>query len=363
MPIEFEPPRWDTIRADARAWWAGELDRPLMQARLTGLDPGRPEPDIPEDPYTSRYDFSISPERIVDRWDYDLRRTRFLGDAFPVVKPFFGAGAVAAFLGADIHNTEHTAWFVPKELQEIASISLEYDPDDPWLNRAKAVTRAAIDRWRGDVQVTMVDLGGTLDVLSTFRPSELLLLDLFDDPAEVERLNWQIHTHWLRYLDEFNQILQPVNPAYTTWTPMYSDEPYYMLQCDFCAMIGPAMFERFVRPELAAACRAMPRSFYHLDGPGQLPHLDSLLEIKELTGVQWVPGAGVPEEDNWPDVYQRIRDAGKLVQIGVEPGISVHAFDRIVDQLGSPEGLIWIYWGDISEEDEIMPILEKYGAA
>ena len=128
-------------------------------------------------------------------------------------------------------------------------------------------------------------------------------------------------------------------------------------------MIGPEQFERFVKPEIAAACRAVPHAFYHLDGPGQLPHLDSLLEIEELDGIQWVPGGGMPEEDTWPHVYRRIRDAGKLVQIGVEPGISAQAFDRIVDGLGSAEGLAWIYWGDISEEDAIMPILEKFGAA
>ena len=80
-----------------------------MQARLTGLDPGHPEPELPHDEYTCRYDLSISPECIVEHWEYDLCRTRFLGDAFPTVKPFFGAGAAAAFLGADIHNTEHTS--------------------------------------------------------------------------------------------------------------------------------------------------------------------------------------------------------------------------------------------------------------
>jgi len=38
-------------------------------------------------------------------------------------------------------------------------------------------------------------------------------------------------------------------------------------------------------------------------------------------------------------------------------------FDRIVDQVGSAEGLVWIYKGDISEEDEVVRFLEKYGAA
>ncbi|MDP6350415.1 MAG: hypothetical protein QF719_06560 [Chloroflexota bacterium] len=363
MPIQFDPARWDTIHTDAAAWWAGELDRPLMQVRLRGLDPGRPEPDIPEDRFTTHYDPSISAERVVDRWDYDLSRTKFLGDAFPNIWPNFGAGAVAAFLGADIHNTDDTTWFIPKSVQEIADIQLDYDPAERWFNRAKDICQAAIDRWQGAVQVDMVDLGGTIDVISTFRPSELLLLDLYDSPDEVERLNWQIHENWLRYFAEFNQILQPANRGYTAWTPIFSPEPYYMHQCDFCYMLSPDMFERFVKPQLVAAFQTMPHAFYHLDGPGQLNHLDSFLEIEELKGIQWVPGAGVADEGGWPEVYQKIRAAGKLVQIGVSDGPQMEIFDRIIDQVGSAEGLVWIYKGDISEEDEIMRFLEKYGAA
>jgi hypothetical protein len=38
----------------------------------------------------------------------------------------------------------------------------------------------------------------------------------------------------------------------------------------------------------------LPRTFYHLDGIGQLHHLDLVLSIAELDGVQWVPGDGKP---------------------------------------------------------------------
>jgi 5-methyltetrahydrofolate--homocysteine methyltransferase len=70
-----------------------------------------------------------------------------------------------------------------------------------------------------------------------------------------------------------------------------------MLSSDFSYLIGPAMFDEFVKPGLADSCRRLPHSFYHLDGPGQLAHLDSLLAIAELDGIQWVPGAGQPECD------------------------------------------------------------------
>jgi hypothetical protein len=35
----------------------------------------------------------------------------------------------------------------------------------------------------------------------------------------------------------------------------------------------------------------MKYSLFHLDGPGALKHLDSLLELDALDGIQWVSGA------------------------------------------------------------------------
>ena len=79
-------------------------------------------------------------------------------------------------------------------------------------------------------------------------------------------------------------------------------------------MISPEMFDEFVKPELIESSLKLPRTFYHLDGSGQLSHLDSLLTIQTLDGVQWVPGAGNPECAEWPEVYQKISAAGKKIQ-------------------------------------------------
>ncbi len=92
-----------------------------------------------------------------------------------------------------------------------------------------------------------------------------------------------------------------------------------MLQCDFCYMISPAMFARFVLPELESCCNFLENAFYHLDGVGALPHLDMLLGIESLVGIQWVPGAGQSGPQDWLDVLGRIRGAGKLCQVSVSP--------------------------------------------
>ncbi len=363
MPIDFAPDRWDRIKRDYRAWWAGELGRPLFNIGLGGVDPGRPEPDLPHYPFTSFCNMSVPAEDIVDRWDHILSQTKCIADGFPSIWPNFGAGVAAAFLGAEVENKAGTTWFHPPERLDIADIQFEFDPDNMWLRRVGDLMRAAGERWNGGVQVSMTDLDGNLDVLSTFRPGKELLLDLIDHPDDVKRLLWSSSDLWWRFYAALNDVLQPTNPGFTAWAAIFSESPYYILQCDFCYMIGPDMFDEFVKPELAAMCRKLTNSFYHLDGPGQLPHLDSLLEIEELDGVQWVPGTGSPELDMWPDVFRKISDAGKLMQIWhgrAEDGRWL--VDVIAEQIGTSDGIIVIGGDSIENEDEVADMLDRYGA-
>ncbi len=359
MSIAFRPERWNQIKADARAWWAGELDRPLIQVVLWGFPADRPEPPLRGQGFTAFHDDAVSAEAIVDRWDYEFSTQRFLGDAFPSLWPNFGAGVLAAFLGATLKKdpVAQTVWFQPPGEAEIGDLRFRHDPASRWFRRIADIYRAGLDRWQGRVQMGMTDLGGNLDILSTFRPSEQLLLDLYDHPGEVKRLTWEAHECWWRAFDAFSALLRPVNPGSTAWTPIYSETPYYMLQCDFCYMIGPAMFEEFVKPELQASCRRLGNSFYHLDGPGQLPHLDSLLSIPELKGVQWIPGAGQPDYEYWPEVYRKIRKAGKLVQIFGDLG----TLDRLTAKLGDARGLCLIASGPAAREQEFRDGLRRYG--
>jgi 5-methyltetrahydrofolate--homocysteine methyltransferase len=348
MPIHFSRGRWQQIRTDAADWWAGTLERPLIQMVLRGGDPGRPEPEIPSHEFTAFYDLDVPAEAIGDRWDYDLSCCRLLGGAFPSVWPNFGPGVVAAFLGATLSRGSQTCWFRPPEIRALDEIRFEYDPENRWLRRIEEICRCAVERWEGRVQVGMTDLGGTLDVLSTFRPAEHLPLDLYDHPQDVNRITWELHELWWRYFETIDAVLQPANPGYTAWTPVFSSEPSYMLQCDFCYMLGPDTFEAFVKPELTASCRRLVNPFYHLDGPGQLVHLDSLLEIEELKGVQWIPGAGSPGFTDWPEVYSKIHAAGKRIQLWG----GAHTLAALVEQIGTPRGVLILAEADISAEAE-----------
>jgi hypothetical protein len=74
-----------------------------------------------------------------------------------------------------------------------------------------------------------------------------------------------------------------------------------------------------VLPDIEACCAALDHGFYHLDGKNQIPHLDMLLSLEHLRGIQWVPGDGAPPPEDWLPLLKRIVDAGKRCQIYVTP--------------------------------------------
>jgi len=360
MAIRFEADCWAKVKENYRHWWAGELDRPLLQYTVFGYEPQCPEPAIPPKIYLSAHPPEQTAEAIVDGWDFALSQQRFMGDAFPCVWPNFGPGVIAAFSGCRLENHPDTVWFSSDGEKTIQDIHIPFTPEAYWFRRVRDIMAAAEKHWQGKVQVGMTDLGGTLDILASFRGSEPLLMDLCDSPDEVKRATEEVHQAWWKYFDLLDAVVRPTNPGFTAWTPIFSETPYYMLQCDFAYMISPEMFDEFVKPEVAASCRKLKHAFYHLDGVGQLPHLDSLLSIPELAGIQWIPGAGQKHITEWPDVLKRIRDAGKLVQIF--GGGKLNTMDILADKLGSLKGFICI--DDVARENEgaVEKLLQRFSA-
>jgi len=337
MCIDFNDDRWTRLATDSEKWWCGDLDRPLIELRVANRDPGRPRPDAPLLSQATCTDLAVSVEDLVDRIDWELSRYTYYADSFPFVNlDAFGPGIMAAFCGAIVDDSTGQIWFHPAQPDiPITDLHLEYDPGNIWLNRIKEFCRAAMDRWQGRVMVGMPDLGGNLDIIQTFLPGERLIMELCDEPDEVTRLVWEEHDLWRRFYDEISDVLQPVNPGYSDWSYIYSKSPSYILQCDFSYMIGPSMFAQFVLPELKASIRRLSHTIYHLDGVGQLAHLDMLLGIPELGAIQWVPGDGRPGQDEWPDLRRKIAASGK----GTQTGGSLETLQTIIDQAGSGRGI------------------------
>lgn len=315
ISLHFGPQDWERIERNYTAWWAHELGRPLVQILGRQRDPDVNYPEIKK--FTSNYPLDVPAEEIIHDVSLHLEATRYYGDAFPRWWVNFGPGIMAGFLGARVRSVPETVWFEPRTVREPSALAFTYQPNNPWWMRVKELTRVAVEAWEGEVQISHTDLGGNLDIIASFRTTQNLLYDLYDAPEEVDRLVEKVTQLWLRYYDELDAIIRPTCRGTTPWAPIWSKGRTYMLQCDFAYMISPEMFERFVIPDLITCCEYLEHGFYHLDGAGQISHLDLLVEIPRLRGIQWIPGDGAPPPHEWLDLLQRIIAGGKLCQLFV----------------------------------------------
>lgn len=307
----FTSEDWARINETYTKWWNGTLGRPVIK----GIEWTGPAPEgmISQ---ANVHDFSKTPEDIINTLDVAISRQKFHGDAFPMVGfECFGPGVVAAFLGCELDNSSGRVWFHDKRNLTPDQLHLEFDPNNKWLCRLKDIYAAGNKKWNGSVLMGMTDLGGELDVLASFLGTENLLYSLYDYPEDIDRLAKEIHELWFKCYNELQSVLLPINPGNSDWSGLYSKEPSYVQQCDFSYMISPDMFEQFVLPYLDDSAKRLTHTLYHLDGVGELPHLDMIMSIPEIQAVQWVPGDGKESPKHWREVYEKIDKAGKKMHI------------------------------------------------
>ena len=333
MTVDFSEADWRKRKEDYTAWWHGELDRPLI-SYYSPRDPAQKC-----GPFASGNNPDIEVDDLLDQAEEWLDNTVFLGDAFPLYWPNFGTVMAAAFSGlCELHAGRDTIWLVPKELKALSEIKVEPIMDNRWFLKTEQLTQKAAERFGPLVQVGYTDLGGSLDLPASYRTTEKLLIDLIDCPEEVKRVTQESHEAWCVYYERLTRIIEGNCYGSCSWAGIWAPGTTFMLQCDFSYMISPDMFAEFVLPELAQSCRKLDYAFYHMDGQGQIPHLDHLLSIPELRGIQWIPGDGSAPPETWTDVIGKIRDADRLCQLFV----TTEGLLKIVKEFGGKGFMFYV---------------------
>jgi len=311
--LEFSQADWQRIELDWTSWWQGMLDRPLVAIETIPSNSGITLADL----YTQlgKYGLDTPVDSILDQIEIHLKKVEYLGDAFPRWWPNFGPGSLAAILGSELEFVNNTTWFHPLPVEDLFSIQPGFNRISPWWKRHQEFMERAIARWQNTLVIGNTDIGGNLDVLASLRGSNRLLTDLVDHPDQIEVLTRQITSSWLEMYTALDGLLCRTQKGRSYWTPFWAPGRMALLQCDFSSMISPKMFNQFVLPDIQACCEVIEYPFYHLDGRAATRHLDALLSIEKLRGIQWVPGAGEPPAEEWLPLLSKIREAGKLCQI------------------------------------------------
>lgn len=311
----------------------------------------------------------IDSEFRLEQAMYSFSNTFFGGEAFPLFWNNLGPGAGASFMGSGYKLAEDTVWFdvnPPVKMWEDRP-EIRFNRDSEMWKTVWDMTELFCKNARGNYIVGITDIGGTLDIAVSLRGNDALLYDLYDYPEELKKLINEIDTGWLQAYDNLQELLEKYMDGSSAWMGMWCKKRWYPIQCDFSAMISTEMFDTFVKPSLIRQAGHMDLSIYHLDGPGQIRHLDSILEIDSITGIQCIPGDTFNEKtgefhstyysERWIPVYKKIQEKGKnLVLLSVHPS-------EIDDLIGclSPKGL-YISTSCKSEEEanRLLKKVEKW---
>lgn len=338
---------WANAKKRFEYWWNGEiLDRVVLQVTAKRKTPI---------PYSK---IILEPENVVDKWinpEYVIFKnekvfseTFFGGESYPNLWINLGPGIMATYIGSEPSFDERTVWFNPIYNNWNEFKGIKYDPNNKWWNITKKLTEEALNNMNNKYLVGITDIGGITDIVASLRDNNNLLFDLIDYPEKVKEISNEVAKLWFFYFNELEKLLSKKMEGMSAWMGIWSPTNWYPIQCDFSAMISPRMFEEFVLPYLTEQCNKLDHTIYHWDGTGQLPHLDLLLSIKRLDGIQWVPGAGKPHSGHstWFPVLKKIQDAKKLL---VLQGVPCEDVENIINNL-SPKGLLISTSVDTEEE-------------
>ena len=355
---------WEETRKKFEGYWHQKnTGRPLLRViarrpEIEHLSDGQPHEggneevfcqglyyDLPEDlKWKDMEDKYRDPERVVARYRDFCEKHLFLAEAFPNLETAFGPGSTAAYLGSEIGFKEDTVWFEPcidedDEWEDVPE--LKFDPENKWLKIHLDFVKRVKELVGDDVSVDMPDLMENIDVLSSLRGAQQLMMDTIEDPDEIRERVDQVTKAYFEYYDRFYDLIRDADggnsySCFQIWAPGRLAK----LQCDASAMIGQDAFRELVLDSLKEQTEKLDYVLYHLDGPGAVKHLDALMEIEGINALQWTPGDTGPDGtwEEWYGIYDKVVTAGKSLWIKVYSGGFedwIRNMERIVKRYGS----------------------------
>lgn len=345
--------RWKENWAESREhfirWWRrdGLVVVPWLPLEAGRTEPSRDaaavRPARPGDPAVLHAD----PAFVAAECHYLNANAVLPLDALPIGRVDLGPGSLALYLGSEPGFSPDTVWFHPLADQDALERPIRFDPANRWWRRQVEMVDALQAKAAGNYPVGMPDLIENLDILSSLRGAQELMMDLVERPAWARQRIAEINACYFEVYDALRaRIALPDGStcfqAFHLWGPGRTAK----VQCDALAMISPAMFAEFVQPALAAQCDWLDHAMFHLDGTQAIPHLDGLLAIPGLDAIEYTPQAGIEGggHERWWPLYRRILEAGKSVQVvAVRP----HELEPLLNAIGTRG--VYVMMGGIAD--------------
>jgi len=347
---------YEFLKPHYTAYWNRENhDRPLIWVLAPAANP---LPDIP------------APEAMKDKWEdieylvastrRQIENTYYGGEAIPVFNPNLGPDILGAIAGCELEYGQDTSWAVHCVHNWDDYPELVFNTNNRYWKKIEAITKAAVEDAQGDYLVGITDLHPGTDGLASLRGPQELCLDMLDNGKQIKARVDQLFEIYKEVYMRLEAIISPHQEGSTNWMGIWHpSKRWYVTGCDFSCMINSDAYEEFVVPGLIKELAFLDASIYHLDGPGALRHVDRILELPQLNGIQWVYGAGQPGARHWLALLKKIQKAGKLIHINCR----LADVETVCSEL-EPEGVLLVVEGcqSPSEAEDLLRLAQKASA-
>jgi len=358
----FWKENWPETRENFLRWWRhdGLVVSPVMWGDYLPRAKAWADVDRPARPPTNEARF-VNPGQVAAQAHYQLAHADCRLDALPIAQVDIGPGSVAAYLGSEPQFGESTVWFEPAIHDPDTCTRIAFDPANRWWRRQLELIEAVQRQSGGRYFVGCPDLVENIDVLSSLREAQQLMMDMIERPDWVKARVREITDAYFLIFDELQARLRDPDGGMAFWAfGLWGRGRTAKVQCDAGAMISREMFDEFVEPELRRQCAWLDHAMFHLDGTQAIQHLDTLLRIDELDAIEYTAQAGVETGGNprWWPLYRRIIEAGKSVQV---LDVFPHEIAPLLDAIGTAGVYLHVTGARTGEQlREVEAIVARY---
>jgi hypothetical protein len=332
----------DPVKEQFLKFWELKNDTPLVSVKAYRDKQGYidyQERTKQDKRYSDAFHMKVDPQIKIQNQLEVFKYMYFTGETLPVLTTAIGPGICSAFLGSivDLKKCDEPTWFY-ENLEDWDTFDLTFDERNIWWHIQKYVVECAARAARefNILSEIPVDIFHGIDTLMLLRGSEKLAMDLVMIPDTIKEANRKILEYWKYWTDElFTVQRKHVEGNGTAWLNLWGPGRTYCLQSDYMTMISAEMYEEFILEDVKAMCNELDRVMFHFDGPDEIiRHLDFLLKIPNLHGIQWNPETNCENIRHIPSL-KKIQDAGKCLVLNIASG----EIETLVKEL-SPQGLL-----------------------
>lgn len=259
-----------------RSYYAKENDRPLLGFFVGSEYPlfrYRAASNLPTSRALTADDFPV--EAYLDDCDRLFAEHEACGGDFIwSASAFWGIPWLEAALGCSLY-ADHRSGCIhtsPPEGFSTGGQLPRFDPQSPWIAKAKEFLLAMAESSRGRYPIGTTRMRGIADLLAALYGGEGFVYAMIEEPERVHEICWQLTDFW-RDFARFQLAHIPLYHGgigsfyYNMWAPAGT----VWHQEDAAALLSPHLYSEFIKPCDATIAESFDGCIIHQHSTGYVP--------------------------------------------------------------------------------------------